>query len=131
MGTGSQEASEVCIVLAGDGERPRRERGTVTVEPSRLRVALGIKTCGWRGQHALVFWLYQGRPSLLPLSSWLAASLGRPLPVIPDNIRVRVLHAGRARASIDPPWPLDFTLHLYGTESFIQSTVATFVAAAT
>jgi hypothetical protein len=126
---GTPETSVVRVVFASDGEKPQRMRGTVTAQPSRLRIGLVIKKRGWICEHTIEFRLYHGKPFFLPFSAWLAASLDRSLPVIPDNIKTRMVRPTRWRLSIDPPSPLDFTLHIYGAETFIRSTVMTFAAA--
>lgn len=116
----------VRVVYASDGEKPQRMRGAVTVKPSRLRIDLAIAKRGRIREHVIEFRLYRGRPSLLPFSSWFAASLGRSLPVTTENVKSQVIRPGQVRLSIDPPTPLDFTLHIYGTEEFIHATLATF-----
>ena len=117
--------SEVRAVFASDGEKPQRMRGTVTVELSRLRFDLAVKKRGWAPQSTIKFRRYWGRPFYLTFFSWLAAGCGACLPVKAEHLCVRRMRRGRGRLSIDPPWPLDFTLHLYGPEVFIRTALAT------
>ena len=118
--------SEVRAVFASDGEKPQRMRGTVTVELSRLRFDLAVKKRGWAPQRTIKFRRYWGRPFYLTFFSWLAAGWGACLPVTAEHLCVRHMRRGQGRLSIDPPWPLDFTLHVYGTEESIRTMLATF-----
>jgi hypothetical protein len=70
----------------------------------------------WREKEAhytLSFTLVDRSHLALYATSWFAASLGRSVPVG----LAHVMFDGR-RWTIDPPWPLDFTLHLYSSGDF-------------
>jgi hypothetical protein len=129
MATDVSEKTELRAVFVSDGEKPERMRGAVRTGPSRLCVDLVAEKHSQLREIAIEFRLYRGRRLLLPFTSWLAASFGRPLPVAADNFCVQAHRPGRARLSIDPPSPLDFTLHLYGPDEFMRSIHAAFVAA--
>ena len=116
-------------VFVGDGERPKRMRGTATVGPSRLRIELAVEDRSRMAGGAVEFHLYQGKRFLLPFYSGFAASRGRSFPVTIKSVQLRVGRRGRARLSIDPPSPLDFTLHLYGAADALRTMLATFLAA--
>lgn len=116
---------EVRLVFVGDGKKPQRARGVLDVQSSKLRISfLGIRASQ---EEVYEFRLYRGKRFLLPLRSWLSGSFGAAMPVVANNVSTRVLSPARARLSIDPPWPFDFTLHVYGAEGLVRTTLETFV----
>jgi hypothetical protein len=61
----------------------------------------------------------------LKLAAWVDVTLSRPLPLSREEIKIRVGPHARPRISFTPPWPLDFTLHIYDSPQLPVRTILT------
>lgn len=103
----------VRAVFHSDGERSQKISVAAEISPKRLTVTNVIRWRDKEAQNTLSFTLIDRSKLALYATSWFSASLGRALPVTLAHV---ILDG--PRWTIDPPWPLDFTLHLYSSSDF-------------
>ncbi len=122
------DCDDVRVVCASDGTRPRRHKASVAVRRGRLTVIQRVRYRNREMEQAFSFRLSRLGGCALFVWSWLSVVFDRPLPVTLASPSVRTADCRTPRLSIDPPWPLDFTLHLYQCPTFdVQSAFDLFV----
>ena len=128
---GTMRFTSVPIVFQSDDDGPIRKLVNLVVSPGELSFDHPVDLRQQTVEHTFAFRLCMLPSVLVLVKSWLAASFGRPLPVRHRDLALRKSSARRRRLTIAPPWPLDFVVHLYGTDDFdVEAVMERFLHAA-